>query len=287
MLADAGVSIPVPSPEPETGKDRTVTIEVAKDAGITTITINRPERRNALDMEHFGLLARAWIDFRDDPDARVAIITGTGNSFCVGADLKSFVPTVTENIESLAKGESDIPADAGLIAVLREFDLFKPVIAAVNGICTAGGMEMLLGTDLRVASTEASFGIAEPKRGLFPGGGTTVRLPRQIPFPWAMEILLTAEQVDPDTALRMGLVNAVVEPGDLMKTARAYAERILVNAPLAIQAVKRSVLTGLRLNLKEAFEQELALAAEVFMSEDAKEGPRAFAEKRKAVWQGK
>jgi enoyl-CoA hydratase len=148
-------------------------------------------------------------------------------------------------------------------------------------------MEMLLGTDLRVASTDATFGIAEPKLCLFPGGGTTVRLPRQIPFPWAMEILLTAEQVTPETALRMGLVNAVVAPGDLMKTARAYAERILVNAPLAIEAVKKSVLTGLRLNLKEAFEQELALAAQVFMTEDAKEGPRAFAEKRKPVWQGK
>ncbi|MGH2725905.1 MAG: enoyl-CoA hydratase-related protein, partial [Actinomycetota bacterium] len=141
--------------------------------------------------------------------------------------------------------------------------------------------------DLRIASTEASFGIAEPKRGLFPGGGTTVRLPRQIPFAWAMEILLTAEQVDPETALRMGLINAVVEPEELLKTAHSYAERILANAPLAIRAVKRSVLTGLRLNLKEAFEQELALAAEVFMSEDAKEGPRAFAEKRNPVWQGK
>jgi enoyl-CoA hydratase len=264
-----------------------VPIEVVKDGGIMTITINRPERRNALDMDHFGWLAKAWIDFRDDPDMAVAIITGVGNQFCVGADLKSFVPTVTDNIEALAKGESDLPADAGLIAVLREFELFKPVIAAVNGICTAGGMEMLLGTDLRIASTEASFGIAEPKRGLFPGGGTTVRLPRQIPFPWAMEILLTAEQVDPRTAFRMGLVNAVVEPDELLKTARSYAERILANAPLAIQAVKKSVLNGLRLNLKEAFEQELALAAEVFMTEDAKEGPRAFAEKRKPVWQGK
>ena len=262
-------------------------IEVVKDGGITTITINRPERRNALDMEHFGLLAKAWIDFRDDPEARVAIITGTGNSFCVGADLKSFVPTVTENIEALAKGESDIPADAGLIAVLREFELWKPVIAAVNGICTAGGMEMLLGTDLRVASSDATFGIAEPKRGLFPGGGTTVRLPRQIAFPWAMEILLTAEQVDAQTAFRMGLVNAVVSADDLLAQAHRYAERILANAPLAIEAVKKSVLTALRLPLKEAFEQELGLAAQVFMSEDAKEGPRAFAEKRKPVWQGR
>src|SRR2546421_3017516 len=214
-------------------------IEVERDQGIWTITINRPERRNALDLPHFQALASAWLDFRDDDRARVAIITGVDTSFCVGADLKSFVPAVTDNVEDLAAGRSDLPADAGLVAVLREFDLWKPVIAAVNGLCVAGGMEMLLGTDIRIASEQASFGIAEPKRGLFPGGGTTVRLPRQIPFPWAMEILLTAEQVDPDTALRMGLVNAVVQPGELMKTARAYAERIMVNAPLAIQAVKK------------------------------------------------
>jgi enoyl-CoA hydratase/carnithine racemase len=269
-------------------------IEVSSEGGITTITINRPERRNALDMEHFGLLAKAWINFRDDPAQRVAIITGTGNSFCVGADLKSFVPTVTENIEALSKGESDIPADAGLIAVLREFDyegndltLLKPVIAAVNGICVAGGMEMLLGTDIRIASTDASFGIFEPKRGLFPGGGTTVRLPRQIPFPWAMEVLLTGEAISAERAYEMGIVNKVVAPDELAKEARVWAERILDQAPLAIQAVKRSVLQGLRLPLKEAFDLELQMAAEVFMSEDAREGPKAFAEKRKPVWKGR
>ncbi|MHB8511911.1 MAG: enoyl-CoA hydratase/isomerase family protein [Actinomycetota bacterium] len=262
-------------------------IEVSSDGGITTITINRPERRNALDMEHFGLLAKAWINFRDDPTQRVAIITGVGTSFCVGADLKSFVPAVTDNIAELAAGTSDIPADAGLIAVLREFELNKPVIAAVNGLCVAGGMEMLLGTDLRVASTDASFGIFEPKRGLFPGGGTTVRLPRQIPFPWAMEVLLTGEAVSGEEAFRMGIVNKVVAPEKLLDEARIYAERILEQAPLAIQAVKKSVLDGLRLPLKEAFEQELMHAAQVFMSEDAKEGPRAFAEKRKPVWQGR
>jgi enoyl-CoA hydratase len=262
-------------------------IEVEKDGGIVTITINRPERRNALDMAHFNHLARAWVDFRDDPEARVAIITGVGNSFCVGADLKSFVTAVTDNIEELAAGTSELPADAGLVAVLREFDLWKPVIAAVNGICVAGGMEMLMGTDLRIASTEASFGIFEPKRGLFPGGGTTVRLPRQIPFPWAMEILLCGQAVDAETAFRMGLVNGVVQPDELLAEARRYAERILECAPLAIEAVKRSVLTGLRLPLKEAFQQELELAAQVFMTEDAREGPVAFAEKRKPVWQGK
>jgi enoyl-CoA hydratase len=264
-----------------------VAIEVQTDDGITVITINRPERRNALDLEHFGALADAWIAFRDDPAQRVAIITGTGKDFCVGADLKSFVPMVTDNIEDLAAGKSEIRADAGLVAVLREFDLFKPVIAAVNGTCTAGGMEMLLGTDIRVASENARFGVAEPKRGLFPGGGTTVRLPRQIPFAWAMEILLTAEFVDAETAFRMGIVNRVVPQEKLLDEARAYAEKILNNAPLAVQAIKQSVHTGLRLNLKEAFEQELMHAATVFMSEDAKEGPRAFAEKRKPVWRGK
>jgi enoyl-CoA hydratase len=264
-----------------------VSIDVTKAAGIVTITINRPERRNALDMEHFGFLAKAWIDFRDDPDLRVAIITGTGNAFCVGADLKSFVPAVTENIEELAAGTSDIPADAGLIAVLREFPLYKPVIAAVNGICVAGGMEMLLGTDIRIAAESASFGVVEPKRGLFPGGGTTVRLPRQIPFPWAMEILLTADTVDAATAFRMGIVNDVVPDASLIEQAHAVAERILVNAPLAVQAVKQSVLDGLGMSLADAYAQELGHAARVFMSEDAREGPRAFAEKRKPEWQGK
>ncbi len=262
-------------------------IEVEKDGGITTITINRPERRNALDLPHFGALANAWVEFRDDPSARVAIVTGVGDSFCVGADLKSFVPMVTDNVEALASGTSDIPADAGLVAVLREFDLFKPVIAAVNGVCAAGGMEMLMGTDIRVASENATFGVVEPRRGLFPGGGTTVRLPRQIPYPWAMEILLTAERVDAETAFRMGIVNKVVGTGELLAEARRYAEVILENAPLAIEAVKRSVMTALGLPLKEAFAQELELAAQVFMTEDAREGPLAFAEKRKPQWQGK
>ena len=260
-------------------------IEVQKEDGVHVITINRPERRNALDLPHFGALADAWIDFRDDDDARVAIITGTGKDFSVGADLKSFVPMVTDNIDELASGKSEIRADAGLVAVLREFELWKPVIAAVNGTCVAGGMELLLGTDIRIASENATFGIAEPKRGLFPGGGTTVRLPRQIPFPWAMEILLTAEFVDAETAYRMGIVNAVVSQDDLLDTAKDFARRIMANAPLAIEAVKRSVLSTLRMPLKEAFEFELMEAAKVFMTEDAKEGPRAFAEKRPPVWQ--
>lgn len=265
-----------------------MSIDIVREDGITLITINRPERRNALDLPHFQDLADAWVDFRDDEAQRVAIITGTGKDFTVGADLKSFVPALAGETEKIAEeraaGKAN-PAEAGLIAVLREFDLWKPVIAAVNGTCVAGGMEMLMGTDIRIASTQASFGIFEPRRGLFPGGGTTVRLPRQIPFPWAMEVLLLCEAVDADKAYRMGIVNDVVEPDALIDTAKDWARRIMVNAPLAIEATKRSVHNGLKLGLREAFEQELMEAAQVFMTEDAKEGPAAFAEKRPPVWQ--
>jgi enoyl-CoA hydratase len=267
-----------------------VAIEVVKDEGITTITINRPERRNALDLEHMADLATAWEEFRDDEDASVAIITGTGKDFTVGADLKSFVPAVAGNTEQMHKdmmAGKKVGPEVGLTAVLRNFDLWKPVIAAVNGTCVAGGMEMLMGTDIRIASTSASFGIFEPKRGLFPGGGTTVRLPRQIPFPWAMEVLLLCEAIDAEKAFRMGIVNAVVEPDKLLDEARSWARKIMANAPLAIEATKRSVLKGMSLDLQSAYNYELQCAAEVFMTEDAKEGPRAFAEKRPPVWQRK
>ena len=265
-------------------------IEVVKDEGITTITINRPERRNALDLEHMADLAAAWEEFRDDEKASVAIITGTGKDFTVGADLKSFVPAVAGNTEQMHKdmmAGKKVGPEVGLTAVLRNFDLWKPVIAAVNGTCVAGGMEMLMGTDIRIASTSASFGIFEPKRGLFPGGGTTVRLPRQIPFPWAMEVLLLCEAIDAEKAFRMGIVNAVVEPDKLLDEAKSWARTIMANAPLAIEATKRSVLKGMSLDLQSAYNYELQCAAEVFMTEDAKEGPRAFAEKRPPVWQRK
>jgi enoyl-CoA hydratase len=267
-----------------------VAIEVAKEEGITTITINRPERRNALDLPHFADLAAAWEEFRDDDGARVAIITGTGKDFTVGADLKSFVPAVAGNTEQMHKDMLEgkkIGPEVGLTAVLRNFELWKPVIAAVNGTCVAGGMEMLMGTDIRIASDNATFGIFEPKRGLFPGGGTTVRLPRQIPFPWAMEVLLVCDAIDAQNAYRMGIVNAVVPQEKLLDEAKSWARKIMANAPLAIEAVKRSVMHGLATDLKSAYDYELQCAAEVFMTEDAKEGPRAFAEKRQPIWQRK
>jgi hypothetical protein len=168
-----------------------------KKGRVAYVTINRPERRNALNLAAMRLLAMAWTEFREDPELWVAIVTGAGDrDFCVGADLKDFVPKVTEGIEELATFDKsllgpDFDARAPLVAVLREGELYKPVIAAVNGICAAGGMEMLQGTDIRIASEAATFAVAEVKRGLFPGGGSTVRLPRQMPYARAMEILLT------------------------------------------------------------------------------------------------
>ncbi len=292
---------------------------------VVLITIDRPEARNSADMEHFKLLREAWDRFRDDDTAWVAIITGVAEAFFSGADLKRYIPEITKLQRQIAEeGLTEIDGyrlDDGTNAVLRNYPLDKPVIAAVNGFCTAGGMEMLGGTDIRVACTEAQFAVMEPKRGLFAGGGTTVRLPRQIPWPLAMEFLLCADLISAERALTMGLLNAVVPRSELLDCARAYAQRIVANAPLAVQATKRSALSGLyhdeeelqlvRAALKElrdvdalpeparavidrlakdlrtSFERESRISSRIFQTEDAKEGPAAFAEKRPPVWRAR
>src|SRR5476649_2861948 len=187
-------------------------------------------------MDHFKALREAWEQFAADDQAWVAIVTGVGEAFFSGADLKRYIPEITKfQAEIAEKGLTEINGyrlDDGTRAVLRNWPLYKPVIAAVNGFCTAGGMEMLGGVDIRVACSEAKFAVMEPKRGLFAGGGTTVRLPRQIPFPQAMELLLCADLVPAERALEMGLLNAVVPRDDLMDAAWRYARRITANAPL-------------------------------------------------------
>lgn len=258
------------------------------DEHIVLITIDRPEARNALDMYHFRDLAKAWRDFRYDDDAWVAVVTGVERNFMAGADLKTYIPQITELSKKIAEGEVDeidgCKLSDGTYAVLRKMKLYKPVIAAVNGPCVAGGMEMLGGCDIRLATTHASFGVMEPKRGLFAGGGTTVRLPRQIPYPAAMEFLLTAEAFPAERALEVGLLNEIVPEDELLDRAFDWARRIAANAPLAVQATKEAVLRGLATSMDEAYDVEAEISAAVFQTNDAKEGPKAFAEKRAPRW---
>ena len=181
---------------------------------VVLITLDRPEAKNACDLEHFHQLALAWKRFASDEAAWVAIFTGVGRSFMSGADLKTYVPEITALAKELQAGTATsvkgFSLSDGTDAVLRGTKIYKPIIAAINGPCVAGGMEMLGGVDIRIAAEHATFGVLEPARGLFAGGGTTVRLPRQIPFAQAMEFLLCADLIDAQRAFQMGLLNAVV-----------------------------------------------------------------------------
>jgi len=261
------------------------------DDHVVWITIDRAHAMNSLDMEHFAQLRKSWDRFADDEDAWVAIITGMANAFCTGADLKTYIPEITRLQREIASRQVEeidgYRIDDGVKAVLRGTKLYKPIVAAVNGACVAGGMEMLGGCDIRVAVPEAYFGVMEPKRGLFAGGGTTVRLPRQVPFPAAMEFLLCADRVPAEQALAFGLLNAVVPADQLRAKAEEYAHRITANGPLAVRKTKESVLRGLAVDMREAYRIESELATVVFSSEDAKEGPAAFAEKRAPRWTGR
>src|SRR5579864_2031488 len=261
------------------------------DDHVAVITIDRPEAKNSLDLYHFRDLAAAWRRFRDEPDAWTAIITGVGHNFMSGADLKTYIPQITALQKQIATGEiteiDGCQLRDGTDSVLRSLTIYKPIVAAINGPCVAGGMEMLGGIDIRIATPNARFGVMEPKRGLFAGGGTTVRLPRQLAFPAAMEFLLTAEAFPAERALALGLLNEIVAEDQLMDRAREWARRINANAPLDVQATKESVLRSLAVDMKEGYKIESQLATEVFQTEDAKEGPKAFAEKRPPAWKGR
>lgn len=262
-----------------------------KRDGIAVITLNRPERRNAFSPETMVRLAEAWIDYRDDDDLRVAILTGAGDrAFCAGGDLGSLLPLFTGAKQPEDEWGRRLMADVGRYvstALLRPFELYKPIIAAVNGFALAGGSELLQATDIRIASTNASFGLTEPQRGLVPGGGSMVRLPRQVPWCKAMEILMTGDPLSAEEAHRIGFVNEVVEPDRLMPRAFEFAERLVKNGPIAVAAVKEAALRTSGVPLEEAYRIEAEVSARVTRSEDAREGPRAFMEKREPVFTGR
>jgi enoyl-CoA hydratase/carnithine racemase len=255
-------------------------IEFSLSDGIAVITINRPERLNAMDGEHYKALSEAWTRVRDDSAIRVAIITGGGErAFSVGADLKSYI-TAPAGLSEMWLTQRDLLLNRGL-------EVWKPVIAAVNGLCIGGGMTLLLGTDIRVATEHATFGLAEVKRGVIAGNGGTQRIIKQLPHALAMEMLLTGDSIDAETALRWGLVNRVVPADKLMSTARDFAERISRNAPLAVQAAKELALRSGDLDLASGLRLEQVINRMLQFSEDAKEGPAAFAEKRPSAFKGR
>lgn len=264
-------------------------IHYEKDDHVVLITMDRYEKRNAIDQEHSDAMIAAWRKFRDDPDAWVAIVTGVKNAFCAGGDLNKMGDLARElRTQGESATQKAYQAEDGGNFTLKGFEIYKPIIAAVNGYCMAGGMEMLGGTDIRIASTDAVFSVSEPRRGLIAGGGTTARLPRQLAWPAAMEILLTAGNLSAERALQLGLVNEVVSPEDLLPTARDWARRICENAPLAVQGTKKSALRGFAAgSLEEAYRIEDEAVIEVFSTEDATEGATAFIEKRPPVWKGR
>jgi E-phenylitaconyl-CoA hydratase len=258
-----------------------MSIDLAIDPdGIAVITINRPERRNALDAEHYRSLSQAWATVRDDDAIRVAIVTGAGDKvFSAGADLKSWVGRKVE-MSSIWQTQRDMLLNRGL-------EVWKPVIAAVNGHCIAGGMTLMLATDIRVAASHATFGLSEVKRGIIAANGGTQRLPQQVPHAIAMEMLLTGDAIDAEAAARWGLINRVVAADKVMETAMAYAHKVAANAPLAVQAAKELALRGRDSGLSAGLRFEQFVNHILQRSEDADEGKAAFAEKRPPRFQGR
>jgi len=256
-----------------------VAIDYEKEGRIAILTINRPEAMNAMSVQAWRELNEALIDFRDDPELWVGIITGTGEkAFCAGADIKDLLPFLKENRDTPWL----LPPTH-----MRGLDLWKPLIAAINGLALGGGLEIVLGCDIRIASENARLGVPEVNLSLIPAWGGTQRLPRMIPWCKAAELLLTGKPVDAQEAYRIGLVNQVVPPQELMPTAKKWAEAVCRPGPLAVRAAKEAMLRGTSLPLEEGLRLEQALAVALLSTEDFVEGTKAFVEKRKPDFKAK
>jgi enoyl-CoA hydratase len=246
------------------------------------LTLNRPEARNALSSEMLSTMVEAWDRVDSNPDIRTCILTGAGGYFCSGMDLKA--ATARPPGDSFKDGSYD---PSRIDALLKGRRLTKPLIAAVEGPAIAGGTEILQGTDIRIAGESAKFGVSEAKWSLYPMGGSAVRLPRQIPYTVAADILLTGRHITAAEAKEIGLIGYVVPDGQALEKAFEIAEVINNNGPLAVQAILRSIRETEGMPENEAFKIDTQLGIQVFISEDAKEGPLAFAEKRKPNFKGR
>jgi len=243
---------------------------------VLIVTMNRPRARNALSGPMMALMRQAWDQVDSDPGIRVCVLTGAGGAFCAGADLKAM--TRSHPGDTFKAGELDLSV---IDALLKGRRLAKPLIAAVEGPAIAGGTEILQATDIRVAGESARFGVSEARWGLFPLGGSAVRLPRQVPYTVAADLLLTGRHISAAEALRVGLIGHVVPDGQALRAAVEIAETIASNGPVAVRAILRTIRETEGMPENEAFAVEAKIGMAVFASEDAKEGPRAFSEKRK------
>lgn len=257
---------------------------------IALVTLNRPEARNALNPELIVMLAQAWEQLAADDSVRAIIVTGAaGSTFCSGFDLGTTIPLITGAREPQNDFERAVLADRGLAgrATLRDLDLGKPTIAAVNGHAIAGGMELMLACDLRVVARGVRLGLSEVALGLIPAMGGTARLARHLPRAIAMELLLTAQPMSSDALAQSGLINRLVAAEDVLGAAFELASRIAANAPLAARAARSVIRVAGDLSEADALALEAARSAELVMTEDAREGPRAFMAKRPAVFTGR
>ena len=242
---------------------------------VLIVTMNRPRARNALSGPMMELMRQAWDTVDGDPEIRVCVLTGAGGAFCAGADLKAM--TSSHPGDRFQGGDLDASVIEPLLKGRR---LTKPLIAAVEGPAVAGGTEILQACDIRVAGASARFGVSEARWGLFPLGGSAVRLPRQIPYTVAADLLLTGRHITAAEALSIGLIGHVVPDGQALGKAMEIAAAIAANGPVAVRAILRVIRETEGMAENEAFALEAKVGMAVFASEDAKEGPRAFAEKR-------
>ena len=263
---------------------------VEKHADVALITLNRPSAHNAMSPEMTCLISDALADAAADDSVRVVVLTGAGNeAFCAGGDLALTLPLLTGARQPQDAWDHRLLGDPTVMAraTMREFVFDKPVVAAINGACLAGGMETMLATDIRIAADHARFGLPEVKRALIPFAGSLVRLPRQIPYCHAMELLLLGEMVEAVDALRIGLLNQVLPGPDVLPQAMRIATRLAANGPVALREIKRTVRASSGLTLAEGYRLEDESKRIVMATKDAREGPKAFMEKRRARFFGR